>query len=177
MWIYISLAVLITLISIVIAICVIYFNKFQIAIIKISEAEENISLLLEKKLELILRINKFIESKKKECRLVGIESVEKEDFSNFEFNKELNKYNKKIIEITNYNKEISFNKKEQEVLKELNQLNIHCLAAQKYYNDNVVKYNELMKCFPSNLVGKLLKYDIKEFYSNEKEEIFEILKK
>lgn len=77
MWIYISLAVLITLISIVIAICVIYFNKFQIAIIKISEAEENISLLLEKKLELILRINKFIESKKKECRLVGIESVEK----------------------------------------------------------------------------------------------------
>jgi len=51
------------------------------------------------------------------------------------------------------------------------------LGAEKYYNDNVVEYNKLVKCFPSNIVSKIFRYKVKEFYSNETEEIFDILKK
>jgi len=177
MWIYIFLTFLIVVVSIILSIYIIYYNKFQVAFIKISEAEENISMLLEKKLDLIIRINKFIEAKKKESRLVGVEALENKDLNNFELNTELTKYNKKIIEMVDYSKGISFKEKELEVLDELSALNIDCLAAEKYYNDNVVIYNELVKCFPSNIVSKTCKYEIKEFYSNEKEEIFEILKK
>lgn len=177
MWICIAISILIVLIALVLFIYIVHYNKFQVAIIKISEAEENINMLLNKKLELLIRINKFIEEKKAESKLVGIEKIEHKNLNNFELNTELDKFNKKIIEITDYSKEIVFEDNELSVIEELSQINIECLAAEKYYNDNVVLYNKLVKCFPSNIVGKICKYKIKDFYSNEKEEIFEILKK
>ena len=64
MWIYIVLTLIVILIAVLMFIYIVHYNKFQIAIIKISEAEENISMLLNKKLELLIRINKFIEEKK-----------------------------------------------------------------------------------------------------------------
>lgn len=177
MWIYISISVLVVIIAVILFIYIVYYNKFQIAVIKISEAEENISMLLNKKLDLLVRINNFIEAKQEEKKLVGIEKVASKNLNNFELNTELDKYNKKVIEITDYNKDITFEENELSVIEELSQINLECIAAEKYYNDNVVVYNELIKCFPSNIVGNICKYRIKEFYSNEKEEIFEILKK
>lgn len=177
MWIYMLMCAIIVIIAIALFIYVIYYNKFQIAIIKISEAEENINILLNKKLELMIRINKFIEEKKEENKLSGIEKLEKKELNTFELNSELNKYNKKIIEITDYNKEIIFDDNENAVLDELAEVNINCLAAERYYNDNVIIYNKLIKCFPSNVVSKICKYKLKDFYSSEKEEIFEILKR
>lgn len=176
MLIYIILAI-ITLLLIVVFLYVVNYNKFQVAIIKISEAEENINILLDKKFELLVRISKFLENKKEKNKLSGIEKLDKNDLNTFDLNTELDKYNKKLIEITDYDKEVVFDDKEKKVLDELSSVNIDCLAAEKYYNDNVTIYNKLIKCFPSNIVSKLCKYKLKDFYSNEKEEIFEILKK
>lgn len=177
MWIWIVISILTIVLAIFITIYIVNYNKFQIAIIKISQAEENIGMLLKERLNLMIRINKFIEDKKIENKLVGIDKIANKELNNFELNTELEKYNKKIIEITDYSKEVDFDDNELEVITALMKINIDCLAAQRYYNDNVVIYNELVKCFPSNIVGKICKYKIKDFYSNEKEEIFEILKK
>ena len=49
-------------------------------------------------------------------------------------------------------------------------------ASKKYYNDNVVLYNNLVKCFPSSLVAKMHKYEELEFFKEEKIETLEILK-
>ena len=132
--------------------------------------------MLDKKLDTIIRINKFIEEKNEEKKIPGEEKLDKKGLNSFDLKKELDKYNKKIIEITDYNKEIIFDDDEVAILDDLNDLNIDLLGAEKYYNDNVVIYNKLIKCFPSNWVAKICKYKIKDFYSNEKEEIFEILK-
>lgn len=176
MLIYIILAI-ITLLLVVVFLYIVNYNKFQVAIIKISEAEENINILLDKKFELLVRISKFLENKKEKNKLSGIEKLDKNDLNTFDLNTELDKYNKKLIEITDYDKEVVFDDKEKKVLDELSSVNIDCLAAEKYYNDNVTIYNKLIKCFPSNIVSKICKYKLKDFYSNEKEEIFEILKK
>ncbi len=176
MWIYVLISIVIVVLAIILSIYVIHYNKFQVAIIKISEAEENISILLDKKLDTIIRINKFIEEKNEEKKIPGVEKLDKKGLNSFDLKKELDKYNKKIIEITDYNKEIIFDDDEVAILDDLNDLNIDLLGAEKYYNDNVVIYNKLIKCFPSNWVAKICKYKIKDFYSNEKEEIFEILK-
>lgn len=176
MWIYVLISIVIVVLAIILSIYVIHYNKFQVAIIKISEAEENISILLDKKLDMIIRINKFIEEKNEEKKIPGVEKLDKKGLNSFDLKKELDKYNKKIIEITDYNKEIIFDDDEVAILDDLNDLNIDLLGAEKYYNDNVVIYNKLIKCFPSNWVAKICKYKIKDFYSNEKEEIFEILK-
>ena len=50
-------------------------------------------------------------------------------------------------------------------------------AAKNYYNDTIVAYNKLVKCLPSNFVAILFHYKRKDFYIDEKVEVFEILKK
>lgn len=173
---FLYIIIIIIIVSIILSIYIINYNKFQISIIRISEAEENINILLKKKLELMLRIKNFIEDKKEDYKIVGLEKLEKQELNTFELNIELEKYNKKIMEITDYDKNIIFDDDEMLVIKELYDINTECLASERYYNDNVVTYNNLIKCFPSNIIAKICKYRFKDFYSNEKEEIFEILK-
>lgn len=176
MLLYIIIIIFFIVISLLFSIFIINYNKFQTAIIKISEAEENINILLKKKLELILRVKNFIEDKKEDYKITGLEKLEKQELNTFELNVELEKYNKKIMEITDYDKSVIFDDDEILVIKELYNINTECLASERYYNDNVVTYNNLIKCFPSNIIAKICKYKFKDFYSNEKEEIFEILK-
>lgn len=176
MLLYIIIIIFFIVISLLFSIFIINYNKFQTAIIKISEAEENINILLKKKLELILRVKNFIEDKKEDYKITGLEKLEKQELNTFELNIELEKYNKKIMEITDYDKSVIFDDDEILVIKELYNINTECLASERYYNDNVVTYNNLIKCFPSNIIAKICKYRFKDFYSNEKEEIFEILK-
>ena len=103
--------------------------------------------------------------------------LEIDKLNNFELNKELAKFDKIIIELTDYNKEIVFDDQEEESFDKLAKININRLAIEKYYNDNVTIFNKAIEKFPSNIIAKFKKYDEKELFSNEKEEIFEILKK
>ena len=68
----------------------------------------------------------------------------------------------------------------EEVLKEWERFKINSneeaiLGSTKFYNDNVVVFNQLVSGFPSNLVGLIWGYKRKEFYNNEKKEMYEIL--
>lgn len=168
--------ILIFIISVLLVLFIINYNNYQIAIIKISEAEENIKLLLNKKMELIIRIRNLLEDKNKQIKFDDFDKLSKK-LNSFELNKELSKYNKMINEVTYYNKEIKLSEEDKNILDELNDINIELEGNERYYNDNVIIYNKLIKCFPSNIVGRLFKYKVKDFYSKEKEEIFEILKK
>ena len=172
---------LIVAIVVIIAILVIMFitsyNKFQIALIKISEACENIDILLYKKMELITNINNIIEEKKEKKKIDIDDTIHEGQLSTFDLNKKLNQYSNEILEIVEYNKDVKLNDDEMKLVEELKKYNNDLLGAEKYYNVNVVEFNKLVKCFPSNIVGKIKGYKIKDFYSNEKEEIFEMLKK
>lgn len=173
-FIIISIIVILSIIGIVL---VLNYNKIQIAMIKISEAQENIDILLNKKIELITNINNIIEDKNKNKKIDILENTASIVLNSFDLNKKLNEYNNKILEIVEYNKDVKFNDKEMNLVQELKKYNNDLLGAEKYYNDNVVEYNKLIKCFPSNIVSKIFRYKLKEFYSNETEEIFDILKK
>ena len=45
----------------------------------------------------------------------------------------------------------------------------------KFYNDTVVDFNQLILSFPSSIIAFIKRYKKKEFYSNEKREIEDIL--
>lgn len=174
----IFLIIAIVVIIVVLAILFITsYNKFQIALIKISEACENIDILLYKKIELITNINNIIEDKKEKKKIDIENTIHEGQLSTFELNKKLNGYSNEILEIVEYNKDVKFNDDEMKLVEELKKYNNDLLGAEKYYNVNVVEYNKLVKCFPSNIVGKIKGYKLKDFYSNEKEEVDELLKK
>ena len=150
-------------------------NKLKLLNLKINEAEKNVSEVLNDKHEQLKKINEIMKSKDKEDFLKNIDTIELSNY--IEFNRELSKYDKDIIELTDYNKEIVFDEDEERELEKLAKINVNRLAIEKYYNDNVVIYNEEIDKFPSNIISKFKKYKEKELFSNEKEEIFEILKK
>ncbi len=152
-------------------------NKLKLLSLKINEAEKDVSEVLNSKYEELKTINEIMKKKDKEDLLKEIETLNIESINNIELNKELSKYDKAIIEITDYNKEIVFDEDEEKEFDKLAKIDVNRLAIEKFYNDNVTKYNAETSKFISNIISKLKKYKKKELFSNEKEEIFEILKK
>ena len=61
------------------------------------------------------------------------------------------------------------------ILEELNTNEENIGGAIKFYNDTVVEFNQLILSFPSNIIALIKRYKKKEFYRNEKREIFEVL--
>ena len=152
-------------------------NKLKVMNYKIIEAENDISNILNEKYDLLKNINEILKTKDKEDLLKDIESINIESINKVDLNKELSKYDKIIIELTDYNKEIVFDEEEEKVFDQLSKVNIDRLAVEKYYNDNASVFNDNINRFPSSIISKFKKYDNKDLFENEKEEIFEILKK
>lgn len=152
-------------------------NKLKLMNYKIKEAEKDVTDILNEKYNKLGNINNIMKTKNKEDLFKDLETLEIDKLNNFELNKELAKFDKIIIELTDYNKEIVFDDQEEECFDKLAKININRLAIEKYYNDNVTVFNKAIEKFPSNIIAKFKKYDEKELFSNEKEEIFEILKK
>lgn len=176
MWVYIVLSVLIVVITVIFVVIVVNINKFQTLNIKINEAEENIGLLLYEKYDLLYKIGKIVKKESKDTSFDGLDDIIVEDVENIELNKLLAKYDAKIVELTDYNKDIKFDEDGLKLFSDLENVNIECAADEKYYNDNVEIYNRLVGRFPSSIIAKFKKYKSKDFYVNEKEEIFEIMK-
>ena len=152
-------------------------SKLKSLSIKIEEAENNVSDILKEKHDLLTSVDSIMKSKDKDDLFPGLDKINLDDISNIELNKELSKYDKVIIELTDFNKEIVYDDNEQEIFEKLIKTNINRLAIEKYYNDNVTKFNKLLDKFPSNIISKFRDYSKKDLFKNEKEEIFEILKK
>ena len=62
------------------------------------------------------------------------------------------------------------------IINEFNDNEEDLVASIKFYNDTVVDFNKLIVSFPSNVIRLIFRYKRKEFYNNEKREIYEILK-
>ncbi len=155
------------------------YNKFQLAIIKIDEAENNIDILLEKKLDHLERIANLFEGKLKEDDppFLDIQKFKSKKLTHFQMRDALERKIKELNEILDRHGDLEELENVKNLLEELTDINTDLDAAIRYYNDNVILLNKLIRCFPSNIMGLCLHYQVKEFYSDEKEEMFEILKK
>ena len=96
--------------------------------------------------------------------------------NNFELNQQLDKYKKELHEILDTDETLSKVEIVTTLYAEFEDNEEELEASKDYYNDNVTIYNKLVHCFPSNLIAILFHYKHKDFYIDEKEEMFEILK-
>lgn len=174
---YIIIGTLGLLFILIFTILLINGNKLKVMNLKIMEAENNISDILKEKYELLNKIKEIMKKKGKDDFLKDLETIDIEKLNNNQLNKELSKYDKTITELIEYNKEIVFDEEEEEIFDKLNKINNNGLAIEKYYNDNASKFNNSISKFPSSIISSIKGYEEKELFENEKEEIFEILKK
>lgn len=174
MW-YIILGTIIV-ISLVLLIITIFYNKFNFAIIKIEEAESNIDTLFEKKIELLERARQIV---KKELKLKefmdDIEFLSETTINHFEMNNSLRTLQNEFNKILDEHEKLYKSESLLSIIDELSSNDEAILGSTKFYNDNVVIFNQLVGSFPSSIVAVLWKYKKKDFYNNEKKEMYEIL--
>lgn len=166
----------ITIFALFFLIIAIFYNKFQFAIIKIEEAENNTDLYLHKKYDLIKRITPIIneELKKKDLLSNINDSIDK--LNHFELNKKLGNIFNDLFKILDDNDKLLKSEKIIKIIDDLNDNEEDLVASIKFYNDTVVTFNQLILSFPSNIIRLFFHYKKKEFYSHEKREMYEILK-
>lgn len=166
---------IIVIITLLLLIIVINNNKFQFSIIKIDKAEEDISIYLDKKKELLNRARPII---LKELKLdTFLENLDDnlDEMNNFqEYELLKNDYNK-FFKTLDENEKLLKSENLLSILEDLNDNEEDIVGAIKFYNDTVVEFNKLLVTFPSNIIGFFKRYKRKDFYNDEKREIFEIL--
>lgn len=172
MWMYIVGAVV--AISFILLICTIINNRFQLAIIKIEQAEEEIDIYLEKKRELLDRTRPIVS---KELKLEAFLPELEQDFKmicNFDENDILKKCYNDLFKTIDDNDKLLKSESLTNILTNLNENEENIVGAIRFYNDTVVSYNKLVVSVPSNIVGFFKRYKKKNFYHNEKREIFDV---
>ena len=172
--IIIGVVVVIIVIVVTMIIC---RNKFQFTIIKMDEAENNIDILLQKKLDLLKKCQPIIKKNINDIEFMDdIEDSFTNKMSHFQLHNYLKKNYNDLFKILDDNDKLYKKKNLVSILNSINENELELVAAIKFYNDNVVIFNQLIMTFPSNILKVFLGYKKKEFYNNEKREIFEILK-
>ncbi len=162
---------IVVFISIILSIFVIFNNKFQLAIIKIDKAEEDITLYLQKKEELLNRTKPII------CKELKIENIMEEldcipvDATNIEVHAILKRSYNEFFRIIDENEKLLKSKPLGKIMEELDENEENVIGSIKFYNDTLVDYNKLVISFPSSVVAFIRRYKRKDFYSNEKREV------
>lgn len=167
----------VVLIALIAIVFILYHNKFRISIVKIEEAENNIDLFLQRKLDLLKRAKQvIIKELKLEDFLEQLDSDRITDLNHFELNDLLKKCYNELFKILDDNEKLFKSESLTHIIEDLNNNEIDLVAAIKFYNDTVVTFNQLIVSFPSNIIRLFFGYKKKEFYNHEKREIYEILK-
>lgn len=145
--------------------------------IKVNEAENNINMLLDKKLQFLEETRPIIKKELKlEEFLEDLDDLAERGLNSFALNNILKINYEKLFKVLDENEKLLKSKELVKIIEQINNNEEEIIGSIRFYNDSVVVLNKLIKTFPSNFIGFLFRYNTKEFYKNEKREIFEILK-
>lgn len=166
-WIII-LIILIILFALFVFVGLIY-NKFQDFIIRINEAEGKIDDTLRNKYDTLLKINNISKEKINTDKEIvdNLENIKTDENTSFEIHRILKEAYNKLDFVRKQYDEL---KKDQEIKKlyeSIDDMDESLNAYIKYYNENIVDYNEYVRKFPYNIIGVILKYKEKMFFDNK----------
>ena len=168
------LVILIVILIIVVKNCKYRFNLLNI---KINEADSNIKLFLQKKKSYLDGIVKELVNKKKdEGRFDDFLKNINHEKDSFVLHTKLSKTYSQVSKILFDNDSLAKNETIIKYLNELKNNEEDLIGSIKFYNDTIVDFNGLLNTFPYKIIAKGNKFTQKEFYKNEKEELFDILK-
>lgn len=145
------------------------YNKLQEMNIKINEAESIIDNELRNKYDLIIRssttINKLV--KKDITYFKNLEKLKKENISNFEMDRTITEGENLIIKVKNDHASLSNNEEYSEIINSLKESDEILEAAKSFYNKYTTEINLLIKKFPSNIIAKIHKIKIRNYFDGK----------
>ena len=170
--IYLILGLVLLVILLLVINFLYYKNKFNFYFLKVEEADNNIELILEKKIEILLKIAKIIDKDiEKE-----LEEFKKKEISKHQCYIELSSLGNKLLKEADA-EEYESNKKLNNLIGRFDDNECDLKGSLKYYNDNAIEINNYIHKFPSNIVSLFSHFKELDIYKIEKRESFAILSK
>ena len=147
-------------------------KKYNFYFLKVLEANNNIEIIIEKKVEILLKIAQIIDKDK----IKELEEFKGKELTSNQCYIELNSIGNKLLKEAD-DEEYESNKKLNNLIDRFDDNECDLKGVLKYYNDNAVEINNYRHKFPSNIVGLFLHYKELDIYKIEKRESFAILSK
>lgn len=165
MWPIILLIVIIILVSGFIIYSSI-FNKFQDSIIKLNEVESKIDETLRNKFDSLIEMNNIIKEsiKSKKEVLEDLNVYKNKKLSSFDLDRKLCEASSKINFVRKQYTELHDIENLNKLAYDVEDMDESLAAYKKYYNENIVEFNSLIRKIPYNFIGKLYKYKEKNFF-------------
>lgn len=170
--IYLILGLVLLVILLLVINFLYYKNKFNFYFLKVEEADNNIELILEKKIEILLKIAKIIDKDMEK----ELEEFKKKEISKHQCYIELSSLGNKLLKEADA-EEYESNKKLNNLIGRFDDNECDLKGSLKYYNDNAVEINNYIHKFPSNIVSFFSHFKELDIYKIEKRESFAILSK
>ena len=170
--IYLILGLVLLVILLLVISFLYYKNKFNFYFLKVEEADNNIELILEKKIEILLKIAKIIDKDMEK----ELEEFKKKEISKHQCYIELSSLGNKLLKEADA-EEYESNKKLNNLIGRFDDNECDLKGSLKYYNDNAVEINNYIHKFPSNIVSLFSHFKELDIYKIEKRESFAILSK
>lgn len=170
--IYLILGLILLVILLLVINFLYYKNKFNFYFLKVEEADNNIELILEKKIEILLKIAKIIDKDMEK----ELEEFKKKEISKHQCYIELSSLGNQLLKEADA-EEYESNKKLNNLIGRFDDNECDLKGSLKYYNDNAVEINNYIHKFPSNIVSLFSHFKELDIYKIEKRESFAILSK
>ena len=161
---------LLFIIIIIGAIAIVYvynYNLLQHSKTKINQAECLIDEALRYRYDIVLRADSFIKKSLNKSLFKDVNKLKEENISNFDLDR-------KLMEYVNILKEVKFDNPELAEDKSFKQLFVDdkkalekLQAAKSYYNKYTSELNDLVRSFPSNIVARMHRFDVKPFFDGK----------
>lgn len=172
MMIYLIVGLVLLIVLLLVINFLYYKNKFNFYFLKVEEANNNIELILEKKIEILLKIAKIIDKDMEK----ELEELKKKEISKHQCYIELSSLGNKLLKEADA-EEYESNKKLNNLIGRFDDNECDLKGSLKYYNDNAVEINNYIHKFPSNIVSLFSHFKELDIYKIEKRESFAILSK
>lgn len=160
------LTIIIGLISIY---CITIYNQYQERVIRINEVEGYIDNCIRDKFDLLSKSINVIKGNTdiKEDPFPEIIKLRSRKLSSFELDRKLIDPINEFSKIKNDYPELMNSSSFVEIDLKLSDIEDNLIAYKDYYNENITKYNKLIRTFPSNIVGKFCKLKERTFFDGK----------
>jgi LemA protein len=161
------ITILIAIVGLFGLIYVSYYNLFQKYLIKINEVESHIDETLRDRFDLLGKMAVFIKEHTKEDVMTDLSTLEKTDLSSFDLERKLVSLTKEFYDLKFKHRELANieNFTSMDFTLRENEAQLDGYIA--YYNDNISKYNSLIRMFPSNIIAKITHFKERTFYDGK----------
>ena len=168
-----TILLIILLIVIIAGLVSIYFiityNNYQEYIIRINEVEGYIDNCIRDKFDSLSKSISIIKGNTdiKDDLFPEIIKLRSRKLSSFELDRKLVEPLNEFYRIKEEHEELMKSTAFLEIDIKLNEIEENLESYKEYYNENITKYNKLVRTFPSNIVGIMFKFKVKNFFDGK----------